>query len=106
MKGDRVSLYLADLELWVRDSLPDWLRAYMKHTDACTALSEVIDTYTSAASSAYTDMPEDISLMLLTSMDLWVALDKCALHHCDLLRNYDPGFPPSLFEPLLLPKKP
>ncbi len=106
MKGDQVRLYLADLELWVRDSLPGWLRVYMKHKDACTALSEVIDTYTSAASSAYTDMPEDISLMLLTSMDLWVALDKCALHHCDLLRDYDPGFPPSLFEPLLLPKKP
>jgi len=70
MKGDQVSLYLADLELWVRDSLPGWLRAYMKHKDACTTLSEVIDTYTSAASSAYTDMPEDISLMLLTSMDL------------------------------------
>lgn len=78
----------------------------MKREDACTVLVKVLDTYTLAASSVYTDMPEDISLMLLTSMDLWVVLDKCALYHCPLLRDYDPGFPPSLFEPLLLPRKP
>ncbi|KAA6411181.1 MAG: hypothetical protein FRX48_05493 [Lasallia pustulata] len=77
----------------------------MERKDACMALAKVIDTYTSAASSAYTDMPEDVSLMLLTSIDLWVALDKCALHHYPLLHDYDPGFPPSLFEPLLLPRK-
>ena len=104
--GQRPSpLYLADLELWVHHSLNDWLRANMERKDACMALAKVIDTYTSAASSAYTDMPEDVSLMLLTSIDLWVALDKCALHHYPLLHDYDPGFPPSLFEPLLLPRK-
>jgi len=103
--GGQARLYLVDLELWVRDSLHDWLRANTERRDACTALTEVIDTYTSVASSAYADMPEDISLMLLTSMDLWVALDKCALHHYPLLHDYDPEFPPSLFEPLLLPKK-
>ena len=106
MKENQVSLYLADLKLWVRDSLSDWLRAYMKHKDACTTLSEIIDIYTSTASFAYTDMSEDISLMLLISMNLWVALDKCALHHCDLLRDYDSKFSSSLFEPLLLSKKP
>ena len=101
----QVRLYLANLELWVHHSLNDWLRANMERKDACMALAKVIDTYTSAASSAYTDMPEDVSLMLLTSIDLWVALDKCALHHYPLLHDYDPGFPPSLFEPLLLPRK-
>lgn len=43
--------------------------------------------------------------MLLTSIDLWIALDKCATRHHPLLSKYDPGFPPSLFNPLLLPKK-
>lgn len=38
-------------------------------------------------------------------MDLWVALDKCAIRHEPLLSRYDPGFPPTLFTPLLLPKK-
>ena len=104
--GGQVRLHLADMELWVEHSLNDWLRANMERQDAYTALAELIDTYTSAASLAYKDMPEDISLMLLTSMDLWVALDKWALRHCTLLHDYSPEFPPSLFEPLLLPKKP
>ena len=103
--GGQVRLYLADLELWVHHSLSDWLCANMERKDACTVLAKIIDTYTSAASSAYVDMPEDVSVMLLTSMELWVALDKCALHHCHLLREYDSEFPPSLFEPLLLPRK-
>jgi len=45
-------------------------------------------------------------LMLLTLMDLWMALDQCTIHHYPLLRKYDPEFPPSLFDPLLLPKRP
>lgn len=68
--GGQVRLHLADMELWVEHSLNDWLRANMELQDAYTVLAELIDTYTSAASLAYKDMPEDISLMLLTSMDL------------------------------------
>lgn len=101
----QVRLYMADCELWVDHFLNDWLRANLRSKDACAALAKVIDTYATAASSAYKDMPEDISLLILTTMDLWVALDKCALHHYPLLQDYDPGFPPSLFEPLLLPGK-
>ena len=103
--GGQIHLYLTDLELWVEKSLIDWLRANMERQDAITALAALIDTYTSVACVAYQGMPEDISLMLLTSMDLWVALDRLALHHCTLLRDYSPGFPQSLFEPLLLPFK-
>ena len=43
--------------------------------------------------------------MLLTIMDLWVALDKCTIHQESLLREYESGFPTSLFDPLLLPKR-
>ena len=103
--GSQVCLYLTDLELWVENSLDDWLLANMEIQDAVTALAALIDTYISAASLAYKDMPEDISLAILTTMDLWAALDKLAVHHCALLRKYSPEFPPSLFEPLLLPQK-
>ena len=102
----QVRLNLIDLELWVCTSLDTWLYANVEEESACTALAAFIDTYTREASSAYADVPEEISLMILTSMELWVALDKCALHQHPLLRDYNPGFPPSLFEPLLLPKKP
>lgn len=106
LDGSQARLNLVDLELWVCNSLDNWLHANMKRKDACAALADVIDKYTSVASSAYADVPEEISLMLLTSMELWVALDKCTLYHQPLLHDYDPEFPPSLFEPLLLPQKP
>jgi hypothetical protein len=103
--ADDVPLLLADLELWVQDWLDNWLRANWDSPSTCTCLAELIKNYTAMATSTYAGNPEVISLMLLTSMDLWVALDKCATRHEPLLSRYDPGFPPSLFTPLLLPKK-
>lgn len=106
LDSNQTHLNLIDLESWVCSSLDTWLHANMERENACTALAKVIDTYTRKASHTYADVPEEISLMILTSMELWVALDKCALHQHPLLHQYDPGFPPSLFEPLLLPKRP
>lgn len=59
-------------------------------------LSELIEGYTTAASSHYAESPEDVSLMLLTVMDLWVALDKSSIHQHSFLSKYDPGFPTKL----------
>lgn len=98
-------LCVADMELWVQDCLAGWLELNMDSEHACSLLAELIEEYTAAAGSTYASNPEAVSYMLLTSMDLWVALDQCALRHYPLLRDYDPGFPPSLFNPLLLPKK-
>lgn len=98
-------LSLTDLERWVETHLDGWLLSNRKNEGACIALAKIIETYAKFASPRYRDMPEDTSLMLLTLMDLWVALDKCALQHYPLLRDYDPEFPTSLFEPFLLPKK-
>ncbi|MCJ1392993.1 hypothetical protein MMC18_005865 [Xylographa bjoerkii] len=102
----QIYLSLADLEFWTEQSLSEWLVLNQANTNSCMALAKLINDYMSEASSVYKDAPEDISLMILTTMELWVALDKCALHHCELLYDYDPGFPASVFEPLLLPGKP
>jgi hypothetical protein len=99
-------LCLADLELWVQDYLAGWLDVNLDSQHACTLLAELIEKYTKVANSTYKGNPEAVSLMLLTSMDLWVALDKCVLRHYPLLHEYNPEFPPSLFDPLLLPKRP
>jgi hypothetical protein len=103
--ADGARLLLADLELWVQDWLDSWLRANWDSPSTCACLAELIKNYTAMATSTYAGNPEHISSMLLTSMDLWVALDKCAIRHEPLLSRYDPGFPPTLFTPLLLPKK-
>jgi hypothetical protein len=66
----------------------------------------LIEKYTKVAGTTYEGNPEAISLMLLTSIDLWATLDKCAIRPYPLLRKYNPEFPPSLFDPLPLPKRP
>ena len=103
--ADDPYLFLADLELWVQDWLDDWLIANLQSSNSCTLLADLIEGYTATATSHYAGSPEDISLMLLTSMDLWIALDKCAIHQHSLLSRYDPGFSQSLFHPFQLPKK-
>jgi hypothetical protein len=101
--NDRLSLM--DFEIWVQGHLDGWLHTNLTFQDACAQLAGLIQNYTNIAGLMYTESAEDTLLMLLTVMDLWVALDKCATHQCLLLKDYDSGFPPSLFDPLLLPKK-
>ena len=72
------------------------------HSSTC--VSGLIEGYTTAASSHYAESPEVESLMFLTAIELWVALDKCSIHQYSLLRKYDPRFPQLLFHPFLLPK--
>ena len=98
-------LWLVDLELWVERYLENWICENQEDEHACASLVNVIRDYTKRASRAYADKPEDISRMILAVMQLWVALDRSALLHEPLLRDYEPGFPPSLFEPLLLRSK-
>ena len=102
---DDLRLYLADVELWVQDFLSDWVSINLGHKNACETLASIISTYTQTAASLYKDAPEDQSLKILTAMDLWVALDRCAVHAHPLLRQYRPGFPLDACESLLLPKK-
>jgi hypothetical protein len=96
-------IFLADLELWVIDSLDDWLRTNIGVARSAADLSHVIDTYIATAAVIYTGKPEDISILLLTLLKLWVALDKLAVSHHSLLRDYWPVWDCCLFEPLLLP---
>lgn len=98
-------LHLKDFELWVQHFLNDWLNVNLEENNACSVLATLLKRYTSVASKAYEDIPEARSLMILTSMELWIALDKRALRDCKLLQDYDPEFPISLLDPLLLPKK-
>ncbi|KAI9890486.1 MAG: hypothetical protein M1814_003970 [Vezdaea aestivalis] len=83
----------------------DWLNENLEKANVSVTLAKVIDRYIKIASSAYSEAPEAISLMILTIMDLWIALDKCSIHHCPLLREYNPEIEIDLFEPLLLPTK-
>ncbi|KAJ8068302.1 hypothetical protein OCU04_003865 [Sclerotinia nivalis] len=101
-----VRLFLADIEIWVTDHLPYWLRRYQKSELDCTTLANLISIYQETSDQVYKDIPEDQSIKLLTLLDLWIALDKCATSQEPLIKDYGCGFTSDLFAPLLLPTKP
>jgi hypothetical protein len=53
----------------------------------------------------YSGNPENISLMVLTSLELWIAWDKSATQQHPLLLDYDPAIPSELLQSLILPLK-
>ncbi|KAE9977309.1 hypothetical protein EG327_007776 [Venturia inaequalis] len=104
-QGASRRLVLADVETWVADSLGAWENVNIHRPDACSEIANLVKGYVDEASAAYTRDPASLSAMYLTALDLWVCLDKICTRHEPILLDYEPGFPPALFEPLLLPKK-
>ncbi|KAN0080287.1 hypothetical protein V8E55_009853 [Tylopilus felleus] len=71
---------------------------------ACEELEILANEYFSRALKTYgdNDNPELLSVMLLTVIELWVALDKITIKEIPMLANYSPEVPPTLLEQLLL----
>lgn len=99
---ERKDIMLADFETWVMDNLDSWLSAH--RPEACNDLGERIEDYMGAAKHAYQGNPQRNSVMILTTMELWVALDKVAVKSCPLLLEYSPEFNESFLSALLLPQ--
>lgn len=66
----------------------------------CCFLAKQIAKYLVDAGDAYDGNPEQKSIMLLTIMELWVQMDKCAVQLYDLLQDYNPVFPSNLLDVL------
>ena len=69
---------------------------------ACKTLGSYLEQYFSVAAKQYSSTPEAQFLMLLTIMELWVALDTIAVIQCPLLSSYSPEISASVLDPLLL----
>jgi hypothetical protein len=65
----------------------------------------MIERHDSLAASFANSNPELFSRVILTQMELWVALDKTVVDSIPLLANYSPELDFTLFEPLLLPTR-
>ena len=95
---------LADFEFLVQEQLDGWVMENSELESGCETLGSCLEQYISAAQAHYSSNPEDKSLMLLTIMELWVALDTIACVQCPLLLSYSPEIPASFLDPLLLRK--
>lgn len=94
------AFWLFDLEHWAATKLATLFTSEAN----CVSLRELLYSYTDVAEATYQGDIEQTSIMLLTAMELWCAVDKMATVLFPLLLQYPCEIPSSLLEPLLLPK--
>ena len=93
---------LADFELSVERNLQSWSAANRSNNNSSEVIALCIQQYYRGASGYYKDNPEENSIMVLTIMDLWVALDRITIHQCPLLKEYSPEIPSDFLHSILL----
>ncbi|KAF8597353.1 hypothetical protein BDV93DRAFT_596776 [Ceratobasidium sp. AG-I] len=96
------SCALFDFEASVRCHLLNWTNENLNNTSACDIIASCLAQYITAAQIQYVPDAVDQSMMVLTILELWVALDKLATSQCPLLLDYSPEIPESFLEPLLI----
>ncbi|KAG8733893.1 hypothetical protein FRC10_012098 [Ceratobasidium sp. 414] len=98
--GKHVALF--DFENAVHTHLSAWIDANLNEESSPAIVFSCLEQYDSAARSYYTQDVADLSIMVLTIMALWVALDRLVTSQHNLLRDYSPDIPENLIEVLLL----
>lgn len=98
-----VRIALLDVETWVSKHLNEYVERYISKDEACRNLYAFTKVYADFAMSLYKENPQQISLMILTCMELWVAMDKIATNTCPLLLDYRSPMGPMFLSHLLLP---
>ena len=97
-------LALLDFQHAVEHHLDSWVSANLQDPPAVSILADCMHKYRDAAQKEYRSSPEDLSLMILTVFELWVALDRIAVAQCPLLTRYSPEVNATVLQSLLLSK--
>lgn len=91
-------LFLADFEKTVSRDIRK-LSGHLMNVDldqSCKDLQHKMQQYQRFASSAYNSDAEQLSLMIITLLEMWQAMDSFALTLYPLLADYEPEFPRGL----------
>ena len=102
-------LALFDFECAIECGIDDWVDRALNFdaariNAACLSIQACGTSYSTRAQLSYSKNPENISIMLLTLFELWVALDKLVTKSIPLLKEYSPEVPAAIFDHLLLQK--
>ncbi|KAK5686853.1 hypothetical protein LTR17_026786 [Elasticomyces elasticus] len=92
-------------ELWVAAHMGEWKRTHLSDPKACEQLHTLVKSYHELISRHYIGNPEAMSVAVLTVLQIWVALDACALNLCPLMGEYKPGLSLRIAQNLPLPRK-
>ncbi|PHH64686.1 hypothetical protein CDD81_4127 [Ophiocordyceps australis] len=93
---------LHTFEKWVAGNLDSWLNNHKKVPIACEKITQAMVSYHQIAMQTYKDSPGDISIMMLTILELWIACDKFAVGIHPQLAQYKHGVPEDAWQWLLL----
>ena len=93
---------LADFEKKLRSDVkkPYGGKSNIDLDTSCVSLQHKMQQYQNLATSAYKSDPEQMSLMLITLLELWQAVDSIAVMLYPLLAEYEPAFPRDILYPL------
>ncbi|KAK1836413.1 hypothetical protein QBC39DRAFT_406982 [Podospora conica] len=91
-----------DLPGLISTGQPDATEA--EFTKTFGGIRRLIESYQKAGAKLYPNNPESLSAARLSMLELWVTMDVSAVQLVPLLREYDTGFLPGLFDGLVLPK--
>jgi hypothetical protein len=95
---------IIDFESFVEKNLESWVAPgpSTMDEDSLFIIASCIQQYYVGVKDFYMDNPEDNSIMILTIVDLWMALDILAINQCPLLKQYSPEIPTKFLHDLLL----
>jgi len=92
----------ADFELSVERNLESWVAVSTDNKHAPDVIASCFQQYHTATQDLYGTNPEDNSIMILTIMDLWMALDRIVIYQLPMLKEYSPEIPSKFLYDLLL----
>ena len=95
---------LYDVEQSVEQGIEDWLARATNVDEACVQLEMLMEKWATKADAKRRDNPEGISNRFLTSIELFVALDRLVVKEIPMLADYSPEIPIIFLERLLLRK--
>ena len=101
-KFNRRYFALAELEVAIEDEVRLGASSTFTSKEGCIKYAAQISKYLSAVSCSYDDSAEQKSIMLLTVMELFCALDRCACDEFNLLTDFHPGITAELLDALQL----
>jgi hypothetical protein len=107
--SSRVEIHfaLAEIDHWVQEHLESWTTSQLlsPRPGTCTKLGKLLSTYFKKATSVYEDYPDQLSVAMLTCLELWQSLDRIVIAIHPLLGEYSPDIPLTFLEPLLLTRR-
>ena len=99
--NDDIYVALYDVERAVREELDNWVARVTNIDEACRQLNHLAHAYHSLALRTPPDA-DHRSIMFLTIIELWIALDRLVIKEIPILAEYSPEISMSPFSELLL----